>query len=165
MNSEIKSLFPVLPPVMSASFHPPVATISPNNMAISLLFGDFSIELNNKNKLHSAFKTTTYSFTIDNPSNEISIIIKYYLDKTSETAKAFVTFLSKIECFTQEIIAIKTKSEEGVYQMLIEDEIKIPIPQAQGNREYSFALSIFATREGDDQLKMTIDSIDIAKSA
>ncbi len=48
MSQEVKSLFPVLSPIMSASFHPPVATISPNSMAISLLFGDFSIELNNK---------------------------------------------------------------------------------------------------------------------
>lgn len=165
MNSEIKPLFPVLSPVMSTSFHPPVATIQPLGMAISLLFGDFSIELNNQNKLRSAYKSTTYSFTIDNSSDEVSIIIKYALDKNSETAKAFVTFLSNIECFTREIIAIKTESEEGLCQMFIEDEIKIPIPQAQGNKEYSFALSIFATREGNDELKMTIDSIDIAKSA
>jgi hypothetical protein len=165
MSQDIKPLFPVLPPIMSASFHPAVATMQPLGMAISLLFGDFSIELNGKNGLHSAYKATTYSFTIDNPSEEVSIVIKYALDKTSETAKAFLTFLSNIECFTQEIIAVKEKSEEGVFLMSAQDEIKIPIPQSLGNREYSFALSIFATREGDDQLKMTIDSIDIAKSA
>lgn len=164
MNQEVKPLFPILPPMMSVSFHPPVATIQPNGMAISLLFGDFSIELNNKNGLHSAYKTTTYSFTIDNPSDEVSIVIKYALDKTSETAKAFVTFLSNIECFTQEIIAIKEESEEGIFLISAQDELKISIPQSLGKEEYSFALSIFATREDADQLEMSIDSIDIAKS-
>ncbi|MDQ5770723.1 hypothetical protein [Thiothrix subterranea] len=163
MNSETKPLFPVLPPVMSASFHPPVVTVQPRGMAISLLFGDLSIDLNNNNELRSAYKNTTYSFTIDNPSDEVFIIIKYALDKTSETAKAFLTFLSNIECFTRELIAIKEENEEGVCLMYIQDEIKILIPQSQGKKEYSFALSVFATREDEGQLKVSIDSIDIAK--
>ncbi|WML92284.1 hypothetical protein RCF98_08065 [Thiothrix lacustris] len=158
MNEEVKPLFPVLSPIMSVSFHPPVATIAPNGMAISLLFGDFGIELNKKNGLLSAYKTTTYSFTMDNPYQETSIIIRYALNKTSNTAKAFMTFLSNIECFNQEVIAFL---EEDI--MSTQSEIKILIPPSD-KKEYYFALSLFATREQDDELEISIDSIDIANS-
>ncbi|MGB3917326.1 MAG: hypothetical protein WBL07_07810 [Thiothrix litoralis] len=95
---------------------------------------------------------------MDNPSQETSMIIRYALDKTSNNAKAFVTFLSNIECFTQEVIAF---SEENI--MSTQGQLRILIPKSD-KKEYSFALSLFATREQDDELEISIDSIDMANS-
>ncbi|MBJ6610669.1 MAG: hypothetical protein JG718_09950 [Candidatus Thiothrix moscowensis] len=163
MNDEVKPLFPAEAVTMSTSYHPPSVVVQPYGMAISLLFDDFSIELNNKNGLSSAYKLTTYSFIADNPLQDVVITIKYSLDKTSESAKAFVAFLSDIDCFTQEVVALAEKNGMDVNVMSSYGEINVLVP-ASSRKRYSFALSIFASRTKDDELIMSIDRVDIERS-